>query len=87
MFNCQSIHFTSLRHANDLRIPPESIRGLSDMTASLGTLASMMRNVYDLAVSISPLVILHPKKLDGSVIRQDLLIAVSESNMLLSFLQ
>ena len=87
MFNHQSIHFTSLRHANDLHIPPESICGLSDMTASLGTLASTMRNVYDLAVSISPLVILHPKKLDGSVIRWDLLIAVSESNMMLSFLQ
>jgi hypothetical protein len=87
MFNHQSIHFTSLRHANDLHIPPESIRGLSDMTASLGTLAFMMRNIYDLAISILPLVILHPKKLDGSIICWDLLITVSESNMMLSFLQ
>jgi hypothetical protein len=38
-----------------------------------------MRNAFDLAVAISPLLLLAPKKLDTTVIRRDYLLAVCHS--------
>jgi hypothetical protein len=46
------------------------------MAGDLKGLASVMRNTFYLAVGISPLVVIHPKKLDLDGIRRDYLIAV-----------
>jgi hypothetical protein len=48
--------------------------------SNLKGLAGLMRNTYDIAVGISPLVALYPRKLDASGIRRDYLIAVRDSS-------
>jgi hypothetical protein len=75
MFSCrQSFH---CRQAKELRVTLDQ-----SSFASLKGLAAMMRNTYDLAVGISPLLVLYPRKLDAAGIRRDYLIAVCNLNIL-----
>lgn len=55
----------------------ERIKTIFDSTLNI---SNIMRNVSSLAIHISPLILLYPKKLDGASIRRDALIAVSMSN-------
>jgi len=60
-----------------VNIPDPLLAPVISTTDSLQNLSVVMRNTFDLAVGMSPLLLLHPKKLDTSGIRRDYLLAVS----------
>jgi hypothetical protein len=70
-------HRNQSRQAQLVNIPDPLLAPVISTTDSLQNLAVVMRNTFDLAVGMSPLLVLHPKKLDTSGIRRDYLLAVS----------
>jgi|HubBroStandDraft_3_1064219.scaffolds.fasta_scaffold13653_8 hypothetical protein len=74
------------RRAKDLGIPTASFQVVADLAGELKHLTAVMRNTFHLAVHISPLVLLYPKKMDQDHIRKDYLIAVSLNSSLPNFL-
>jgi hypothetical protein len=71
------------RRAKDLGIPTALFQ---DLTGELKHLTAVMCNTFYLAVHISPLVLLYPKKMNQDSIRKDYLIAVSLNSSLPNFL-
>jgi hypothetical protein len=49
---------------------------ITSLSGELKNVATVMRNTFYLAVSISPLVVLYPRKLESEGIRRDYLISV-----------
>ena len=49
---------------------------VEDIISQLPQLNTLLQNVFYLAISVSPLVLLLPKKINGEHIRKDYLIAV-----------
>ena len=58
-------------------MPAEDHAVAMNIAGELTQFVAQMRNVLHLCLSFSPLLILHPKKLDVQAIRRDYLIAVS----------
>lgn len=71
--------FLSFRRAKDLDVPANFTEVLAGVSGELTDMATAMRNVFHLAVSVSPLLVLYPGKLGSksSSIRRDYLIGVS----------
>lgn len=65
------------RRGQDLKMPLDSYEWLSSSGDELSKLAKVMRNTVHLAVAISPLIVLQPRKLLQDNVRRDYLIAVS----------
>jgi hypothetical protein len=63
----------------NLNMPAQFIDRLKTILASSQSVSLLMRNISYLAIFISPLLLLHPKKFDQTSIRKDALIAVSPS--------
>jgi hypothetical protein len=59
-------------------MPPEYLAVVTKTAGELTNLAAVMRNALHLALGLSPLLALHPKKLDSQGIRRDYLIAVRQ---------
>jgi hypothetical protein len=57
-------------------MPAGYLKTIESLSGELKGLAAVMRNTFYLAVSISPLVVLCPRKLDSEGIRRDYLISV-----------
>lgn len=75
LFICNAYSFILSRRAELLNISPESweiIKQIKDLKSVL----PLMRNVFHVAASLSPLVVLVPKKPSIDGIRRDHLIAV-----------
>jgi hypothetical protein len=68
--------FWNIRRVTDLGLSADGYEFVGKMAGDLKGLAGAMRNTLYLAVGISPLVVIHPKKLDLDGIRRDYLIAV-----------
>jgi hypothetical protein len=68
--------FRNIRRVTDLGLSADEYKSVATMAGDLKGLAGAMRNTLYLAVGISPLVVIHPKKLDLDGIRRDYLIAV-----------
>jgi hypothetical protein len=65
------------RRSKDLDMGPHLLGAIADMSADLTHLANTMRNVLHLALSVSPILLLVPKKFSSMAIRRDHLITVS----------
>lgn len=57
-------------------MPMAYLQTVSSLAEEMKALVAVMRNTLHLAVSISPLVVLCPKKIDSEGIRRDYLISV-----------
>jgi hypothetical protein len=57
-------------------MPQDVLDNMAGLVENMPNLAAVMQNTFHVALSISPLLILHPKKLNADSIRRDLLIAV-----------
>jgi len=57
-------------------MPVGDLQMITSLSGELKGVAAVMRNTFYLAVSISPLVVLYPKKLESDGIRRDYLISV-----------
>jgi hypothetical protein len=65
-----------IRHAKKLDMPAACLQTVSSLAGELKALVAIMRNTLHLAVSISPLVVLCPRKMESEGIRRDYLISV-----------
>jgi hypothetical protein len=65
---------------------PTCFQAVSSLAGELKALVAVMRNTLYLAVSISPLVVLCPRKMEPDGIRRDYLISVSHIPRIVVFL-
>lgn len=63
---------------------PACLQAVSSIAGDLKALVALMRNTLYLAVSISPLVVLCPRKMEADGIRRDYLISVSCSLLIVT---
>ena len=74
---CHEYLKSPTRRSVHLNMPEQFVDRLKTVLASSQSISSLMRNISYLAIFISPLLLLHPKKFDQTSIRKDALIAVS----------
>jgi hypothetical protein len=75
------------RRSQDLDMPPDLLADIADIAGDLTQMATTMRNVLHLALSISPILLLVPKKFSTVAIRRDHLIAVSQPTTLAELIE
>jgi hypothetical protein len=70
---CLKLH---ARRAKQLQMPTQFTERMTTVLQETADLTKLMRNISSLAIFVSPLLMLYPKKLEAISLRRDALIAV-----------